>query len=40
MREAGLEKVDVGGVDDYQGQEQTVVFISTVVSKARRFDSW
>eukprot|EP01049_Picozoa_sp_SAG25_P004757 SAG25_NODE_307_length_10059_cov_4.956124_4_plen_74_part_00 len=41
LREAGLEKVDVGGVDDYQGQEQKIIFLSTVVSSnTRKFDGW
>ena len=29
----------VGGVDDYQGQEERIIFISTVVAKQRAFDS-
>lgn len=32
LREEGLKKVRVGTLDDYQGQEEKVVFISTVIS--------
>ena len=34
LRLKGLGQVRVGTVDDYQGQEERVVFISTVMSKA------
>ena len=33
LRERGLGQVRVGTVDDYQGQEERVIFISTVLSK-------
>ena len=39
LRERGLGAVRVGGVDDYQGQEERIIFISTVVAKQRAFDS-
>lgn len=32
LREQGLKNVRVGTLDDYQGQEEKVVFISTVIS--------
>lgn len=32
LRERGLSDVRVGTVDDYQGQEERIVFISTVLS--------
>lgn len=32
LREHGLTKVRVGTLDDYQGQEEKVVFVSTVIS--------
>ena len=34
LRSKGLGAVRVGTVDDYQGQEEKVMFISTVVSRA------
>eukprot|EP00877_Chromochloris_zofingiensis_P007320 jgi/Chrzof1/2841/Cz12g00230.t1 len=33
LRERGLGQIRVGTVDDYQGQEERIVFISTVLSK-------
>lgn len=30
LRERGLGSVRVGTVDDYQGQEERIIFISTV----------
>ena len=30
LRERGLGQVRVGTVDDYQGQEERIIFISTV----------
>ena len=39
LRERGLGQVRVGGVDDYQGQEARIIFISTVVAKQRPFDA-
>ncbi|BDA50870.1 probable helicase MOV-10 at C-terminar half [Coccomyxa sp. Obi] len=33
LRERGLGAVRVGTVDDYQGQEERIIFISTVLSK-------
>jgi putative helicase MOV10L1 len=38
LRERGLSQVRVGGVNDYQGQEARIIFISTVVAKQRQFD--
>ena len=32
LRNRGLSKVRVGTVDDYQGQEERIIFISTVPS--------
>lgn len=32
LREQGLKNVRVGTLDDYQGQEEKVVFVSTVIS--------
>jgi len=36
LREAGLGTVNVGSVDDFQGKEKKVIFISTVISKDRK----
>ena len=33
LRERGLGAVRVGTVDDYQGQEERIIFISTVLSR-------
>eukprot|EP00245_Coleochaete_scutata_P014417 TRINITY_DN6139_c0_g2_i1.p2 TRINITY_DN6139_c0_g2~~TRINITY_DN6139_c0_g2_i1.p2 ORF type:complete len:265 (-),score=55.67 TRINITY_DN6139_c0_g2_i1:570-1277(-) len=33
LRERGLSAVRVGNIDDYQGQEEKVIFISTVLSR-------
>lgn len=38
LRERNLSQVRVGGVNDYQGQEARIIFISTVVAKQRQFD--
>ena len=38
LRSRGLGAVRVGGVQDYQGQEEKIIFISTVVSRLRPFD--
>eukprot|EP00958_Prasinococcus_capsulatus_P022886 scaffold3296_cov405-Prasinococcus_capsulatus_cf.AAC.5 len=35
LRQAGLGDVRIGTVDDYQGQEERIVFISTVSTKVR-----
>jgi len=33
LREKGLGSVRVGTVDDYQGQEEKIIFLSTVLSR-------
>ena len=38
LRSHDLYNVKVGSVDDYQGQESKVIFISTVVASDRKFD--
>jgi helicase MOV-10 len=35
LRERNLSQVRVGGVNDYQGQEARIIFISTVGSRGR-----
>lgn len=37
LRERGLGAIRVGTVDDYQGQEERIIFISTTLSKPESF---
>lgn len=40
LRAKGLSGVRVGTVDDYQGQEARIVFVSTVLSSRDSLPKW